>query len=53
LSENCRGHDIYVMQSGGGESPNDNLMELLFLVNAFRLAAARKITVITPYFPYR
>ena len=33
--------------------PNDSLMELLFLINAFRLASADSITVITPFFPYR
>ncbi len=53
LTENVRGQSIYVIQSGGGEHPNDSFMELVFLINAFRLAAAGSITVITPYFPYR
>ena len=44
---------MYVVQTGGGERPNDSLMELLFLINAFRLASADSITVITPFFPYR
>ena len=53
ILENVRGQDVYVMQTGGGNNPNDNLMELLFLINAFRLSAAGDITVITPFFPYR
>ena len=53
LQENVRGQDIYIMQTGGGDKPNDDLMELLFLINAFKLAAAKDITVITPFFPYR
>ena len=53
LRENVRGQDIYIMQTGGGGKPNDDLMELLFLINAFKLASARDITVITPFFPYR
>lgn len=52
LLENVRGQDVYVVQTGGGERPNDSLMELLFLINAFRLASADSITVITPFFPY-
>ena len=44
---------MYVVQTGGGDRPNDSLMELLFLINAFRLASADSITVITPFFPYR
>ena len=53
LLENVRGQDVYVVQTGGGDRPNDSLMELLFLINAFRLASADSITVITPFFPYR
>lgn len=53
LLENVRGQDIYVIQTGGTKSPNDDLMELLLLINAFKLAAAGEITVITPCFPYR
>lgn len=36
LKECVRGQDIYVVQTAGGKNPNDNLMELLFLVNALR-----------------
>ena len=28
--------DIYVIQTGGGMKPNDDLMELMFLINAFK-----------------
>lgn len=36
LKECVRGLDIYVVQTAGGLNPNDNLMELLFLINALR-----------------
>ena len=36
LKECVRGQDIYVVQTAGGKSPNDNLLELLFLINALR-----------------
>lgn len=36
LKECVRGLDIYVVQTAGGPSPNDSLMELLFLINALR-----------------
>lgn len=52
LKENVRGQDTYILQTGGGDSPNDSLMELLFLINACKLSAAGEITVITPYYPY-
>ena len=42
-----------MIQTGGTENPNDHLMELLFMLNAFRLSASGDITVITPFFPYR
>lgn len=28
--------DIYLIQTGGGAKPNDDLMELLFLINSFK-----------------
>ena len=52
LLENVRGQDVYIIQTGGGLKPNADLMELMLLVNAFRLAACAEITVITPFFPY-
>jgi phosphoribosylpyrophosphate synthetase len=36
IKECVRGQDIYVVQTAGGKNPNDNLMELLFLINCLR-----------------
>lgn len=52
LKENVRGQDTYIIQTGGGNKPNDDLMELLFLINAFKLSSASAINVIIPYFFY-
>ena len=51
LEENVRGRDVFVVQSGQA-NPNDHLIELLFLLNAARLASARSVTAVLPYFPY-
>lgn len=52
LKENVRAQDIYMIQTGGGCKPNDDLMELLFLINAFKLSSASAINIIIPYFFY-
>jgi ribose-phosphate pyrophosphokinase len=51
LEENVRGRDVFVVQSGH-QNPNDNLMELLFMLDAARRASARSRTAVLPYFPY-
>ena len=51
LDENVRGRHVFVVQSGHA-NPNDHLVELLFLLNAARLASARSVTAVLPYFPY-
>ena len=50
-SENIRGSDIFLIQS---TSPpvNDNLVELLIMIQAARLASARRITVVMPWMGY-
>lgn len=46
-----RGADAFVLQSLG--SPiNDNLVEHLIMIDALRRASAKRITAITPYYPY-
>lgn len=51
IDENVRSKDIFVIQSTS--SPvNDNLMELLLMVDAFKRSSARRITAVIPYFGY-
>lgn len=39
IGESVRGEDVYIVQSGSGEV-NDNLMELLIMINACKIASA-------------
>ena len=51
IGETVRGCDVFVIQSTC--SPvNDNLMELLIMIDAFRRASAGRITAVIPYFGY-
>ena len=49
--ESIRGADVFIVQSG---SPpvNDHLVELLIMVQAAKLASAKRITAVVPWFPY-
>lgn len=49
--ENVRGRDVYLIQSTAFPV-NDNFMELLFWIDAFKRASAEKVTVVIPYFSY-
>jgi ribose-phosphate pyrophosphokinase len=51
INENVRGQDVFVIQP---TSPpvNDNLMELLVMIDAFKRASARRITAVLPYYGY-
>jgi len=51
IQESVRGEDVYIIQSGCGEI-NDNLMELLIMINACKIASAHKVTAVIPCFPY-
>lgn len=51
IQENVRGHDAYLVQSTVFPT-NDNFMELLFWLDAFKRASARSVTLIMPYFSY-
>ncbi|MEW7006401.1 MULTISPECIES: ribose-phosphate pyrophosphokinase [unclassified Lentilitoribacter] len=51
IQENVRGEDIFVVQSTSYPA-NDNLMELLIMIDAFRRSSARRITAVIPYFGY-
>jgi ribose-phosphate pyrophosphokinase len=49
--ENVRGRDVYIVQ--GTEFPvNDNFMELLFWIDAFKRASAMQVTAVIPFFSY-
>ena len=51
ITENVRLKDVFVLQSTC--SPvNDNLVELLLMIDAFKRSSARRITVVIPYFGY-
>ena len=51
FEESVRGCDAFVIQSHA--SPvNDNLMEQLIMVDALKRASARRITVVSPFYPY-
>jgi ribose-phosphate pyrophosphokinase len=49
--ESVRGADVFVVQSCSTPT-NDPLMELLIMVNAARLASAKRITAVMPWYPY-
>ena len=51
IHENIRGKDVFVLQSTC-PPVNDNLMQLLIMMDAFRRASAKRITAIIPYYGY-
>jgi ribose-phosphate pyrophosphokinase len=51
IEESVRGRDVFVIQPTC-HPVNDNLMELLIMIDAFRRASARRITVVLPYYGY-
>src|SRR3954463_7009893 len=49
--ENVRGRDVFIVQ--GTEHPvNDNFVELLFWIDAFKRASATQVTAVIPFFGY-
>ena len=51
LEESVRGSDVFIVQSTCNPV-NDNLMELIIMIDAFRRASAGRITAVMPYFGY-
>src|SRR5437016_9655869 len=51
INENVRGKDVFIVQPTC-PPVNDNLMELLVMIDAFRRASARRITAVLPYYGY-
>jgi len=51
INENVRGQDVFIVQPTC-PPVNDNLMELLVMIDAFKRASARRITAVLPYYGY-
>lgn len=51
VGENARGQDVFIVQPTCAPV-NENLMELLIMLDAFRRASARRITCVIPYYGY-
>ena len=43
IGESVRGEDVFIIQSGCGQI-NDNIMELLIMINACKIASAARVT---------
>src|SRR6266516_5835504 len=49
--ESIRGNDVFIVQTGA--PPVDkNLMELMLMIQAAKLASAKRITAVIPWYPY-
>src|SRR5438067_6696917 len=51
IEESARGLDVFLIQPTCAPV-NDNLIEVLIMIDAFRRASARRITVVLPYYGY-
>lgn len=51
IKESVRGSDVFVVQSTS-YPVNNNIMELLIMIDAFKRASAGRITAVMPYFGY-
>jgi ribose-phosphate pyrophosphokinase len=51
IDEDVRGRDVFVVQSTC-HPVNENVMELLIMLDAFKRASAARITVVLPYYGY-
>jgi ribose-phosphate pyrophosphokinase len=51
INETVRGADVFVVQPTNAPV-NDNLMELLIMMDAFKRASAGRITAVIPYYGY-
>jgi ribose-phosphate pyrophosphokinase len=49
--ESIRGADVFLVQTGC-EPVDQHLMELLLMIQAAKLASAKRITAVIPWFPY-
>ena len=51
IGETVRGSDVFIIQSTSNPV-NDNIMEMLIMMDAFKRASAGRITAVIPYFGY-
>jgi len=51
INENVRSKDVFVVQSTC-RPVNDNLVELLLMIDAFKRSSATRITAVLPYYGY-
>jgi ribose-phosphate pyrophosphokinase len=51
IQDNVRGADVFVLQPTG-PPVNENLMELLVMLDAFKRSSASRITAVMPYYGY-
>ena len=51
IDENVRSKDVFIIQSTC-PPVNDNLVELLLMIDAFKRSSARRITAVIPYYGY-
>ena len=51
IQQSIRGDDIFIVQPLSNPV-NDNLMELLIIIDAFKRASAKSITAVIPYYGY-
>ncbi|KAA0229084.1 MAG: Ribose-phosphate pyrophosphokinase [Fimbriimonadales bacterium] len=51
VNESARGCDVFLIQPTCAPT-NDNIMELLIMLDAFRRASAKRVTVVMPYYGY-
>ena len=49
--DSIRGSDAFIIQSGN-PPVNDHLVELLIMIQAAKLASAKRITAVVPWYPY-
>jgi ribose-phosphate pyrophosphokinase len=50
-AESIRGADVFLVQTGS-QPVDQHLMELLLMIQAAKLASAKRITAVIPWFPY-
>ena len=51
IKDNVRGADVFVVQPTSGPV-NENLMELLVMLDAFKRSSASRLTAVIPYYGY-